>query len=150
MLAAYLCFNPFLFIKDNRLFISSEGFSTLEKKTPWYVIRRQCCPSSRVWQPSADSKWQFGIRFFLIQTFWVRRDSPLLTKMVRQKAITICREMSHLARSVSRIVCGGQQRPKGRKGTLRPDFQANTRPKVFLANVTTRYRKTVVRKSRYS
>jgi hypothetical protein len=34
---------------------------------------------------------------------------------------------------------------------LRPDFQANTRPRIFLkANVTTRYRKTVVRKSRYS
>jgi len=26
--------NPFLFIKNKRLFISSEGFSTLEKKRP--------------------------------------------------------------------------------------------------------------------
>ena len=43
-------------------------------------------------------------------------DSPLLTIMVRQKAITICR---------------GQERPKGRKGTLRPDFQANARPRFF-------------------
>ncbi len=39
--------NPFLFIKNKRLFISSEGFSTLEK-TPLYVIREQCCPASWV------------------------------------------------------------------------------------------------------
>ncbi len=38
----------------------------------------------------------------------------------------------------------------GSKGTLWPDFQANTWSKVFLkANVTTRYRKEVVRKARY-
>ncbi len=30
-----------------------------------------------------------------------------------------------------RIVCIGQERPKCRKGTLRPDFQANTRPSIF-------------------
>jgi hypothetical protein len=24
-----------------------------------------------------------------------------------------------------------QERPKGSKGTLRPDFQANTRPRIF-------------------
>ncbi len=41
------------------------------------------------------------------------------------------------------------------QGTLRHDFQAKTRPRIFFkkANVTTRYRKTVVtivRKSRYS
>jgi hypothetical protein len=42
--------------------------------------------------------------------------------------------------------------PKGSKGeTLRPDFQANTRSRLFFkADVTTRYRKEVVRKSRYS
>ncbi len=38
--------------------------------------------------------------------------------------------------------------PKYSKGTLRPDFQVNTRHRFFFkANVTTRYRKTVVRKS---
>ncbi len=52
--------------------------------------------------------------------------------MVRQKAITIYRGLSHLTRSLSRIVCRGQERPKGRKGTLRPDFQAYTRPRFFL------------------
>jgi hypothetical protein len=41
---------------------------------------------------------------------------------------------------------------EGRKGTLRPDFQANTRPRIFFkkTNVTIRYRKTVIRKSKYS
>ncbi len=55
-------------------------------------------------------------------------DSPLLTIVVRQKAITIiiCRGLSHPTRSFSRIVCRGQERPKDRGGTLRPDFQANT------------------------
>ncbi len=44
---------------------------------------------------------------------------PLLPIMVRLKAF-------------SRIVCRGQERPNGRMGTLRPDFQANTRPRIFL------------------
>ncbi len=122
------------------------------KKTPWYVIRGQYCPSSRVWQPSADSNDSLvGALFVWIQTFRVGCDSPLLTIMVHQKAITICRGLSHLTRSLSRMVCRGQERSKGRKGTLRPDFQANTRPIFFFkANVTTWYRKAVVRKSRYS
>ncbi len=81
----------------------------------------------------------------------VWRDSPLLTTIVLQKAITICRGLSHPTRSPSRTVCRGQKRPKGRKGTLRPDFQASTRPIYFFkANVTTRGKKTVVRKSRYN
>ncbi len=107
-MAVKVDFNPFLFIKNKRLFISSEGFSTLEKNA---LIREQCCSSSRVWRP-----------FFLFQTFWEGCDSPLLTIMVRQKAITICRGLSHQTRSLSRIVCRGQEHPKGRKGTLRPDF----------------------------
>jgi hypothetical protein len=49
--------------------------------------------------------------------FWVGCDSPLLTTMLVQKAITICRGLSHLTRPLSRIVCRGQERHKGRKGT---------------------------------
>ncbi len=45
--------SPFLFIKYGYLY-HQRGFSNLEK-TPEYVIRGQCFPSSRVWQPSADS-----------------------------------------------------------------------------------------------
>jgi hypothetical protein len=98
------------------------------KKTLWYVIRGQCCPSSRVWQPSAGSNGSFEPFLF---TFWVGPDSPLLTIRVHQKAIAICRGLSHPTRSLSRIVCRGQERSKGRKGTLRPDFQGNTRPSIF-------------------
>ncbi len=57
--------------------------------------------------------------------------------------------ITHTTRSLSRIVCIGQEGPKGSKGTLRPDFQANTRPRIKKANITARYRKEVVRKSRY-
>ncbi len=57
--------------------------------------------------------------FVWIQTFWIGCDSPLLTIIVRQKAITICRGLSHPTRSLSRIVCRGQERPKGKIGTLR-------------------------------
>ncbi len=46
--------------------------------------------------------------------------------MVCQKAITICRGLSHLTRSLSRIDCREQRSPKDRKGTLRPDFQASS------------------------
>jgi hypothetical protein len=76
-------------------------------------------------------KWQFGALFVWIQTFWVGCDSPLLNKLVCQMAITICRGLSHPTSSLNRIVCGVQERPKGRKGTLRPDLQANTRPRIF-------------------
>jgi hypothetical protein len=58
-------------------------------------------------------------------------DRPLLTIMVRQTAISICRRLSHPTRSLSRKVCRGQEGPRGRKGILRPDFQANTRPRIF-------------------
>ncbi len=73
-----------------------------------------------------------GRPFCLNLTFWVRCDNPLLTIMVYQMAITICRELSHPTRSFIRIVCRGQERPKGSKGTLRPDFQANTRPRILV------------------
>jgi hypothetical protein len=63
------------------------------------------------------------------------------------RPLKIVMGLSHPTRSLSRIVCKGQERPKGRKGTLRPDIQANTRPRIFFkANFTIRYRKTVVRK----
>ncbi len=64
-----------------------------------------------------NEKWQFCALFVWIQTFWDGCDSPLLTIMVRKKAITVCRGLSHTTRSLSRIVCRGQKRPKGRKGT---------------------------------
>ncbi len=70
------------------------------------------------------------ILFVWIQACWVGCDSPLLTLMVPQKAISFCRGLSHPTRSVSRMVCRGQERPKGRKGTLTPDFQANNRPSI--------------------
>jgi hypothetical protein len=60
-------------------------------------------------------------------------------KKMRQTAITICRGLSHPTRSLSRIVCRGQEGPKDSKDTLRPDFQVNTRPRIFFkANVTTK------------
>jgi hypothetical protein len=45
--------------------------------------------------------------------------------------ITICRGLSHLTRSLSKIVCRGQEGPNGSKGTLRPDFRVNSRPRIF-------------------
>ncbi len=70
---------------------------------------------------------------------------------MRQIAITIFRGLSHPTRSLSRIVSREQEGAKGSKGTLRPDFEANTRPRIFLkVIVTTIYRKTLGSKSRYS
>jgi hypothetical protein len=56
---------------------------------------------------------------------------PSNLKNVRQTAITICSGQAHPTRLLSRIVCRGQEAPKGSKNTLRPDFQANTRPMLF-------------------
>ncbi len=78
------------------------------KKTPWYVIRGQCCPCSRVWQPSADSNGSLA-PFFLFE-FKLSGSG-----VVGQTAITICRGLSHPTRSLSRIVCRGQQHPKAEK-----------------------------------
>jgi hypothetical protein len=106
------------------------------KKTPWkYVIRGQCCPSNRVWQPSADSNGSLAPFLF---EFKLSRSGVTLQPSADnngapkghyylQRAVR-----SHPTRSLSRIVCRGQERPKGRKGTLRPDFQASTRPRIFV------------------
>ncbi len=69
-------------------------------------------------------------------------DNPLLTKtdiwhvsnLNKKCAITICRGLSHLTRSLSRIVCRGQAGPKVSKSTLRPDFQPNKvlRSRIFV------------------
>ncbi len=71
---------------------------------------------SWVWQPSADSNGSLGCFKF---------------ENVHQMAITIYRGLSRPTRSLSKIVCRGQEGPKVSKGTLRPDFQTNTRPRFF-------------------
>jgi hypothetical protein len=38
---------------------------------------------------------------------------------------------SHPTRSLNKIGSRGQEHPKGSKGILRPDFQANNRPRIF-------------------
>jgi hypothetical protein len=40
-------------------------------------------------------------------------------------------DLSHLTRSLSKIVCRGQEGPTYSNDTLRPDFQANSRPRIF-------------------
>ncbi len=72
---------------------------------------------------------------------------PINSKKVCQTSITICRGLSHLTRSLSRIVCRGQKGPKGSEGTLRPDFQAYARPWIFLKPMSPQ---DTGRKSRYS
>jgi hypothetical protein len=47
-------FNPFLFIKSKRLFISSEGFTTLEKNA-LICYQRIMAPVQSGVTPSADS-----------------------------------------------------------------------------------------------
>ncbi len=120
--------NHFLFIKNKQLFISTEGFSTLEKKRPdmWAMLPFQSGVNKplqiimAVWRP-----------FCLNSNFLGRVWQPSAENNGAQKAFNIYRGLSHHTRSLSRIVCRGRERPKGRKGTLRPDFQANTRPRIF-------------------
>jgi len=67
---------------------------------------------------------------FFIWTSWVPVCKPsaynsgclarFKFKRGSQTTITICRMLSHPTRSLSRIVCREQERPKGRKGTLGP------------------------------
>ncbi len=126
------CFNPFLFIENKCLFISLEGFSTLEKNALICDQRaRQGLNSkflNRVWQPSADNNGAQEGHYYL------------------QRAVT-----PDQITQQNTVVCRGQERLKGRKDTLRPDFQANTRPRIILkSQITTRYKKIFVRKSRYS
>ncbi len=58
--------NPFLFIKNKQLFISTEGFSILEKNAV-ICSQRAMLTSSQVWQPFADSIAGWGT-FFIIRT----------------------------------------------------------------------------------
>ncbi len=48
-------FNPFHIHQKWKPCYILRGFLRLWKKMPWYVLRGPCCPSSRVWQPAADS-----------------------------------------------------------------------------------------------
>ncbi len=96
--------SPFFFIKNKRLFISSVGFSTLEKKRPDMLAEGYAA-----YPFGCDSPLQIVMAvcrpFCLNSNFLDLGDSPLLT-------IKICR---------------GQECPKNRKGT-RPD----SRPKLDL------------------
>jgi hypothetical protein len=93
---------------------------------------------------SRDSPLQIVIdirRFFLFELLG-RRDCTLQIVMAIWPTLklkksapnghTIIRRLSHPARSPSRIVCRGQEGHKGSKGTFRPDFQADNRPRIFL------------------
>ncbi len=120
---------------------------TLKKKAvQWYVLRGQCCPSGWVWQPSADSIGSLA-HYFLIWTSWVRYDSP------GSADNNGCCCSSNLKKSASngyyylqRAVTPDQitqqnslHRAEGHKvskGTLKSDFQANTRPRTFLKPVS--------------
>jgi hypothetical protein len=54
-------FNPFLFIKNKRLFISSEGFSVLEKNTMIFSQGNAAHPSA-----DSDGSWvHFSFKFEL-------------------------------------------------------------------------------------
>ncbi len=145
-------FNPFLFIKSKRIFISSEGFSALEKNAVICSQRakKNCCLSSWVWHPLQIEMGGLAHVFYLFILFYLpdRVWQPAadnsgclahfrLLKKVCQTAITICRELSHPTRSLSRIVCRGQEGPKGSKGTLRPDFQANTPSLISMPPLST-------------
>ncbi len=138
-------FNPFLFIKNKR-FLYPRMVSPLG-----YLLRGQCFPSNR----AADSNGslahfeQFELPLLLaITDVW--RTSYL--KKMRQMAITICRGLSHPIRSLSRIVCRGQEGPKFSKGGLLGliSWPILVLGFVLKVNVTARYRKEVVGKSRYS
>jgi hypothetical protein len=128
-------FNHFLFIKNKQLFISSQGFSSLVE-TPWYVIRGQCCPSSWVWQSSADSNGS-------LTPFLGRMWQPSADKNCAPKGISNCKGLSHLTRKLSKC----QECPKGRKGTL---GMISRQIQNLEFKKKPRCKKTVVRKSRYS
>ncbi len=76
-------------------YLYHQSVSLSLKITPWYVLRGQCCPSCRVWQPFSDSNASLAPFLFWIQTFWVGCDSPLLTIMMCQTDITTSAEGCH-------------------------------------------------------
>ncbi len=125
-------------IKSKQLFISSEGFSAREKNV---II----CSLVQVWQPAADcndSLAHFFLNLSLLGQVWQPTADnmyvlfgPLqIFKKVYHLAnatVSPCSRLSHPTRSPSRIVCRGLEHPKCSKHTVRPDFQANTRPRIF-------------------
>ncbi len=143
-------FDPFLFIKNKPIYIIRGFLLSWEKSHDILSEGNAAHPVG------CDSPLQIVMavwHFVSIQTFWVGCDSPLPTIMVHQTTITFCRGLSQPTRSLSRIVCRGQ----GGGSTLKAEKAFPgliSRPILdlgfFKANVTTRYRKTVVRKSRYS
>jgi hypothetical protein len=70
-----------------------------------------------------------------------------LKKECAKRPLLFAGGLPHQTRSLSRIVCRGQEEPKGSKDTLRPILDLYI---VFKKPVTKRNRKKVVRKSRYN
>ncbi len=66
----------------------------------------------------------------LLLTIWLFGALQIFKKPC-QKSVIICSGLSQPTRSLSRIVYR-QEGPTGNKGTLRPDFQAKTRSRLFL------------------
>ncbi len=131
------------------------------KKTQCYVLRgfsrpwkKRCdmfsegnvaqCPSSRVGSPLADNNGSLAHFFKNLNLFcWMWQPAAnchgclacfkFFLKPIKLPLLFAVGCQSHPTRFLSRIVCRGQEGPKGRKGgTLRPDFQANTKSRIFL------------------
>ncbi len=72
-------------------------------------------------------------------------------KKAHQTDINICSGLSHPTRSLSRIVCRGQEGLKAVKEELSDMISRQILDiGFFKANLTTRYRREVERKSRYT
>ncbi len=106
------------------------------KKTPWYALRGVCCPIAHPVRYCTSARFRlrspFGALFLKIWTCCVG-----VVARCRQECmfgdLKLWKKCCHTRpdHSAEYIVCRGQEGTKGNQGTLRPDFQSNTRPKIF-------------------
>ncbi len=90
------------------------------KKTPWYVLRGQCCPSAH---PFGCDSTLLKIMVFLAR-FRFLKSAPN-GYFYLPGAVTVTHDQ---ITEQNTVVCRGQEGPKA---TWRPDFQANTKHRLF-------------------
>ncbi len=106
----------------------------LWKKTLWYILRGQCCPSSRVWQPSAASNGRlahFLLKFNLLYRMW-QPSAASNGRLAHLKFEKKCAKLHYYLEGChTRPDNSAELFAEGSKGTLRPAFHANTRPRII-------------------
>ncbi len=130
--------NPFLFIKSKTTIFIFRVFLHLWKNAVTYS-QRECCPSSRTWQPSPDSNGHLAHFFkFELAGPALQPSADSNGRLAGFKFEQKCAKWPLLSAEgwttlpdhSAELFAEGRRALKSSKGTLRPDFQLQGNPGI--------------------